>query len=182
MTKADTSAKRGPSILSFLIMLVLVVGAFAYLSFTAYSRDALWFWPYFDETPDSIVVRCYEEKVAVPHDSQEFTELTRLVNAQLSGDKQWQEMTLSDESFEAYLADPSMAVLEMMYSAPVDVHTGTAMFLSIDTLLTPLAGRFANENFFFGARQERHTGGLVHVKDTQPIKDYINQSGLCVLK
>jgi hypothetical protein len=56
------------------------------------------------------------------------------------------------------------------------------MFIDIDTLLTPLVGRFAGENIFLGANNLKFTGGRVHVQDTQPLKDYISQSAICRLK
>jgi hypothetical protein len=120
--------------------------------------------------------------VVVRSNSPEFNDITRLVNAQLSGNKQWQDITISDQTFLDFQTDPAMVVLELYYSRPVDVHTGTAMFIDIDTLLTPLVGRFAGENIFLGANNLKFTGGRVHVQDTQPLKDYISQSAICRLK
>lgn len=182
MSDSTFPFQRGPSLLSFLITIVLGVGVFAYVAFSVYARDALWFWPYFDEMPSGILVRCYGETVQVKAGSPEFAKITSLVNLQLSGDKQWQDITISEQTFQDYQTDPAMVVLELVYASQVDVHTGTAMFIDIDTLLTPLVGRFANEDIFLGANDMNFTGGRVHVQDTQPIKDYISQAGICRLK
>lgn len=182
MPASNQPFQSGPSLSSFFITLVLGMGVFTYIAFSALARDALWFWPYFEETPSGILVRCYGEQVVAPTDSPEFAEITRLVNERLSGDKQWQEMTISDQTFEDYKTDPSMVVLEMYYSRPVDVHTGTAMFIDLSGFLIPLEGRFAEQSLFFGVKNDRFTGGAVHTADTQPLIDYVFQSGLCTKK
>ena len=182
MSDPNTPFQRGPSLLNFFITIGLGLGVFIYLAFSIYSRDMLWFWPKFEEIPSGIYVRCYGVIVQVKAGTPEFAEITRLVNAQLSGDKQWQDITISDQTFQDYLTNPTMVVLELAYNRPVDVHTGTAMFIDIETLLTPLVGRFDQENIFLGSINMKFTGGRVHVQDTQPLRDYINQSGICVIK
>lgn len=182
MSAANASSQKNPSLISFFITILLGLGVFTYLAFSIYARDALWFWPKFEEIPSGIYVRCYGEVVKVKAGSPEFVEITRLVNTQLSGDKQWQDITISDQTFQDYLSDPSMVVLELDYSTPVDVHTGTAMFMDIETLLTPLVGRFSKENIILGAVDLKFTGGRIHVQNTQPLKDYVNQAGICTIK
>jgi hypothetical protein len=182
MTDTNSPFRRGPSVGSFFFTLIVGIGAIVYISFSVYARDHLWFWPTFEEIPSRILVRCYGEDVNLQPGSVEFREITRLVNEQLSGDKQWQDITISNQTFSDFQTDPMMVILELGYTKPVDVHTGTAMFIDINTLITPLVGRFANENIFLGAKGPNFTGGRVHVQDTQPIKDYISQSTICVIK
>src|SRR4030065_1575620 len=115
MSASDSPFQRGPSLISFFVTTVLGLGIFAYIAFSIYAHDALWFWPNFDETPSGIFVRCYGEIVPVKAGSPEFTEVTRLVNVQLSGDKQWQDITISEQTYQDYLTDPKMVVLELNY-------------------------------------------------------------------
>jgi hypothetical protein len=174
--------QRGPSLISFIAMVILGLAIFAYVMASISARDALWFWPIFDHTPATIVVRCFGEEITVPYESEQFLEITRLFNEQLSGNKFWQDVTISDQTFDDYRDNPTFVILVFYYAAPVTVHTGTAMFNNVDTLLTPLVGRFASDNVILGAFQQNFTGGRVRVENTQALKDYISQNGLCVIK
>ena len=151
-----------------------------YLIVALNTGDVFWFWPGFDAQPAQIVVHCYGQDVVVDPASEAFTRITALVNRQLSGRKRWDSLSMSQETYEAYLTSPEMMVLELRYAEPVRIHANFKFFKHVDTFLIPLVGRHDYTYPIFGRYRESTVAGSLHVETTQPLREYIAAAGLCV--
>jgi len=170
---------KQPSLIAlFATVIVFLLVAF-FSMVTLSTGDALWFWPVFAETPASITVQCYGSPVTIAADSPHFAELTALFNDGFSGYKNWDSLSMSDETYAAYQADPNMMVLFMEYPAPVRVHSFYKYFANVDTLIVPLDGRHASSNPVFGTTEGIAAAGALHIADTDPLSSYLTSNGLC---
>jgi len=151
-----------------------------YLIVAMNTGDLLWFWPVFDAQPVQIVVHCYGQDVVLEPGSEQFAQITALVNEQLSGKKRWDSLSMSQETYKTYLTSPKMMVLEMRYAEPVRVHANFKFFKRVDTFLIPLVGRHDYTYPVFGRYREMMVAGSLHVETTQPLREYIESAGICV--
>jgi hypothetical protein len=171
--------KEQPSIKSLLgtAGVFVVIIAFGMISLS--TGDLLWFWPFFNELPEQITVQCYGESVVLEPNTNHFNEMTDVFNNTFSGTKNWDSLSLSDDTWQAYLQDEKMMVLILSYEEPVRVHSFYKYFSGVDTLIVPLDGRHARTNAVFGMTKELPAGGSLHVDNTTSISDYIFAQGLC---
>lgn len=176
------SAGRSASVLNFLFTTFLTIAALIYLSLTAYTKDALWFYPVYDAQPVFGVVRCYGEEVLLQEGSEHLAAMTTLVNEQVSGDKRWDELNLSDETFEYYQTSNLMMILELHYDEPQRIHSFSPFFSNFDTLLIPLDGRHAEKNILFSLVKGKPSGGSFHLTTFAPVLTYIEDNDLCKRK
>jgi hypothetical protein len=181
MVGSQVSAGRQVSVIGFLMTIGLVVFAFIYLFKAAYARDLLWFWPVFDARPVQVEISCRGERILLMGDSALASELTLLVNEQLSARKRFDPLSLSTASMDYFRADPGVVTLEFIYGDPVRVHLPTMYFTGITSLLIPLQGRYASTDVVFGLINDRVSGGSIHVGTIQPLRQAVNASGLCPL-
>lgn len=172
-------SRNDPSIKSLLliVVIVLVVAFYAMVSFG--TGDWLWFNPRFSETPNAILIHCYGQDVNVQPGSTQFELLTRVVNESLSGTKRWDELTMSNATYEDYRTDANMKVLELRYPGPVRVHSNYKYFSNVDKLVIPLEGRHAQTNAVFGQSGDNPSAGSLHIESTTQIDSYISNLGLC---
>lgn len=176
------SAGRTVSILNFLITIILAVLFLVYVSLTAYTKDALWFYPVFDAVPAVGIIRCYGDEIPLREDSGHLTAIAALVNEQISGDKRWDQLNLTDETYLDYQTNPAMMILELYYDEPQRIHSHSLFFSGFDTLLIPLDGRHSETNIMFNLVRGKPAGGSFHVETFAPLLEYIEGNGLCRLK
>jgi hypothetical protein len=173
------SAGKKASLLDFLLTIILTTAGGLYLIMAAYSHDPLWFWPKFSDVPAQIIVRCYGSERTLEGNSKDGEEITRLVNDQISGDKRFDPLSLTDPTYDYYQSDPDVMTLELVYSYPVRVHFPNMFFTNITSFLIPLDGRYASSSIVFGLINGVPAGGSFHVKSNQSIIDYLDRTALC---
>jgi hypothetical protein len=110
------------------------------------------------------------------------TALNALVNESISGKKNWDALTLSDETYEYYQTNDTMLLLELFYAPPVRIHSTYKFFSSLDNLIIPLDGRHSSTNAVFGRIRGVSTAGSMHIETTAPLIDHLENQGLCSLK
>jgi hypothetical protein len=176
------SAGRTASVLNFLLTVFLAIVAFIYLSLTAYTKDALWFYPVFEARPAFGVLRCYGEEILIQEDSPHLSPITALVNEQISGDKRWDELNLTDETFQYFQSSDLMLLLELNYDEPQRIHSYSPFFSNFDTLLIPLDGRHSEKTILFSLVNGKPSGGSFHLVTYDPLKSYIEENDLCKRK
>ncbi|MCK6584290.1 MAG: hypothetical protein L6Q49_14435 [Anaerolineales bacterium] len=173
------SSGRTASVLNFLVTVFLAIVLFIYLSLTAYTKDALWFYPVFDSQPAVGLLRCYGEEIALQAGSEELDAITTLVNEQISGDKRWDELNLTDETFQYFQTSDQMMLLELRYDEPQRIHSHSPFFSNFDTLLIPLDGRHAEKTILFSLVQGKPSGGSFRLETFAPLLSYIENNNLC---
>lgn len=179
---STVSGGRNASILNFLLTIVLTVLVFIYVSLAAYTKDALWFYPAFDAQPVLGVIRCYGEEIALQNDSVHLFAVASLVNEQISGNKRWDELNLTDQTYLEYKTGKNVVILELFYDEPQRIHSQSPFFSGFDTLLIPLDGRHASTNILFNLVRGKPSGGSFHVETYAPLLFYLEENGLCTLQ
>lgn len=179
---SQQSAGKTASVLNFLATIFLAIVAFIYLSLTVYTKDALWFYPGYEGVPAFGVLRCYGVENLIQEDSPHFAAVTALVNEQISGDKRWDELNLTDDTFEYYRSSELMMLLELHYDEPQRIHSFSPFFSNFDTLLIPLDGRHAEKTILFSLVNGKPAGGSFHLETYDPLLSYIEENDLCKRK
>jgi len=179
---SNSNANKQGSVLSFLITVVLTIFSLVYFSLTAYTKDALWFYPRFDAQPVRGLIRCYGEEIVLQRDSEHLYNIARLVNEQISGDKRWDELNLSDQVYMDYKTSDRVMVLELSYEEPQRIHSPSLFFSGFDVLIVPLDGSFANTNILFNLVRGNPAGGSFHVTTFASVLNYLEDNDLCRLQ
>lgn len=177
---SEQSTGRTASVLNFLATITFAVLFLIYFSIMAYTKDALWFYPVFDATPSQILIRCYGEQITLSQDSEHLAAIAGMVNEQISGDKRWDELNLTDPTYQDYQTTTRMMVMELSYSEPQRIHSRSPFFSGFTTLLIPLDGRYSDTNIMFALRNGKPAGGSFHVQSFDAVRSYIESNGLCV--
>jgi len=175
----EQAQKQQPSVWSLVRTTFFIVVVIVYLMMTLNTSDPLWFWTAFDETPTSIKLYCYGEEKALAPGSQEFTELTSIFNENFSGYKNWDSLTMSEESWADYQVNDQFATLVMAYPQPVRVHSIYKYFSNVHRLIVPLDGRHSQSLAVFGMNGEVPGSGAMHIRTLTPLINYMNTSGVC---
>lgn len=176
------STGKTASVLNFILTIFLSIMMCIYLSLAAYTKDALWFYPVFEAQPAFGIVRCYGDEVVLQDGSEQLAAITVMVNEQISGDKRWDELNLTDETFNYYQTSGQMVILELHYDQPQRIHSFSPFFSNFDTLLIPLDGRHAEKNIIFSLVKGKPSGGSFHLETFAPVLSYIESKDLCTLK
>jgi len=180
MSDLSVSAGKKASLLDFLLTITLAIAGFLYLILAGYSHDPLWFWPKFNHFPAQIIIRCYGYEQTLDGNSLAAQGITTLVNDQISGDKRFDPLSLTDQTYDYYQNDPGIVVLELVYAEPVRIHFPNMFFTNITSLIIPLDGRYASSSTIFGLINGIPAGGSFHIASNQPIIEYLHNSALCI--
>jgi hypothetical protein len=117
--------------------------------------------------------------VVLEPQSDEFREMTDRINLALTGRKRWDQLSMSEITYQEYQTSPSVLVVEIFYSPLIRIHSRYKFFGSVDTLVIPLVGRHAYTNPVFGRTNDFPVAGSLHVESTTPILEYIQERGIC---
>lgn len=168
-----------PSLLNLFGTVLIFMVAAAYGFITLSTEDALWFVPTFSEEAAEVVVYCQGVETAFGTGSPHLAALNDQVNAALSGTKNWDSLTMSDDTYEYYKTSDAVVALEFRYSQPVRVHSIYAYFSDFNTLVIPLEGRHAKLNAVFARVGDKSTAGALHLQSTTSMLAYLENNGLC---
>jgi hypothetical protein len=172
--------KNSPSILNVAWIGIVSIVIIAYSVIALNTGDWLWFWSKFDDKPNQIILHCYGEDMVIDPYSQGFSDITRLVNASLSGSKRWDPLSLSEETYQDYQTHPDMMTLELHYPQSVRIHSDTIFFSNVDTLIIPLDGRHAGSGAIFARNQDGDpAAGALIVENTPIIAKHLSALGVC---
>ena len=162
-----------------------------YFGIALNTQDAIWFWPVFDAQAYEIVMNCHGEFSIYRPSTPEHRQLTLLLNEQLSSWKNWDQLTMSEETYQYYQTSDDVVVLEYHYSPQVRIHSAYSFYKNVNTLIIPLEGRHSDKNAVFGRVIlkkspseviEYSSTGSFFLGDTKPLIDYLQTQGLCEIK
>ena len=176
---SDKSSGKTASVLNFLLTTILAILFLIYFSIMAYTKDALWFYPVYDGIPSSALIRCYGESVTLDGTSEHLSAITGLVNEQISGDKRWDQLNLTDPTYQDYQTNDAMMVLELYYDEPQRIHSQSPFFSGFTSLLIPLDGRYSDVHIMFALRNGKPSGSSFHVTSFETVRMYIESNALC---
>jgi hypothetical protein len=177
---SEIGKAKSASLLEFLITITLAIAFLIYFSIASYTKDFLWFWPVFNSQPVSALIRCYGQEIYLERNPADLKAIADMVNKQLSDQKRWDELNLTDQTLEEYQSSSQMMILELFYDGPQRLHTSSPFFSSFDSLLIPLDGRYADTSIVFALISGKPGGSSYHVQSFQPVADYLAQRKICV--
>jgi len=143
--------------------------------------DMLWFYPVFDEIPVGITLRCNGETTEIRPGNPAFAAVNNAVNEVISSSKRWDDLSLSDATWEEYQTSDNVVVLILAYDPPARIHSSYKFMKRIDTIVIPLVGRHAQYNTLFGRMGDYIAAGSFHFKTMAPIEEALQAQGLCPL-
>jgi hypothetical protein len=174
-----TESRSGtPKILDMAIVTIILVAAFAFFVIALNTRDLLWFWPTYDELPRQMIVHCYGSDVEVEPGAA-FEAVNGAVNETLSGSKRWDQLTMSEETYQEYQDSPTMMVLELVYDPAARIHSFYSFYKNVTRMVIPLDGRHASTNAIFGRLGDFNLSGSFHVESNAPILEAVQANGIC---
>jgi hypothetical protein len=168
-----------PSLLKAVLTGVVIFGLILFAVIAMNTRDLLWFWPIFKEVPVGILVHCYGTDIEVKPGQPAFEAVTNAVNTSLTGSKRWDDLSMSDVTYQEYKTSPSALVIELQYDPPATIHSQYAYFKDVNWLIIPLDGRHASTNAVFGLERGYIDPGSYHVKSIAPIVTALREQGIC---
>lgn len=176
---SNHSPGRTTSVLNFIVTIMLASLFLIYFSMMAYTKDVLWFYPEFDSMPTLIKINCYGSDITLQPGADHFASIYNMVNKQISGDKWWDELNLTDPTYREYQSTEKMMILELFYSEPQRIHSSSPFFSGFTSLLIPLDGRYSDQNIMFALKNGKPTGGSFHVVSFESVRTYIEYNNLC---
>jgi hypothetical protein len=179
---SETGRGRKASILEFLLTISFAISGLVYFTIAAYTKDMLWFWSKFDSQPSLAVIRCYGEDVYLDGASEELKAITSIVNEQISGRKRWDELNLTDQTYDDYRKSSTIMLLELYYETPQRIHSTSPFFSGFTSLLIPLDGRYAETSILFALINGNPSGSSYHVESFSGVTEYLAQTGLCITR
>ncbi|HLF89453.1 MAG TPA: hypothetical protein VI451_10940 [Anaerolineales bacterium] len=171
---------RSPSLGGLIITVVIVVVALMYVFVALNTQDSLWFVPTFAEHPTQIVLNCYGKPLFIRPEDPRYEELVNKVNETLSGNKNWDSLTISDETYAEYQDSSEMMIMELFYAPRVRIHSFYKYFSDLDSIIIPLDGRHAQTNAIFGRTNNASTAGALHYDQIPEIRAFIEEQGICI--
>ncbi|MCB9135721.1 MAG: hypothetical protein H6636_09860 [Anaerolineales bacterium] len=171
---------RSPSLLGLIITVVLLSTSLVYLFVSLNTQDPLWFVSSFSELPTQVVVNCYGEPVFIRPNDARYDGLVAKVNEILSGRKYWDQLTLSEDTYQEYQDTSEMMIIELFYAPRVRIHSFYKYFSNLDSIVVPLDGRHASTYAVFGRVNNTNTAGSLHFDNVPQIRVWIETQGICV--
>lgn len=171
---------KSPSFLNLIftvagLLIVLVYGGVA-----LNTGDPLWISPIFSEVPREILVICYGDQRTLTPQDPEFQGLTEIVNQTLSSEKNYDPLTMGEQTYIEYRESTTMMVLELFYPSPVRIHSFYKFFSNLDSIVIPLDGRHAATYAIFGRLNDFSTAGSLHFNEMPQVRMYIENQGICL--
>jgi hypothetical protein len=172
---------HSPSLLSMIVITVPLIAVMFVLIIAFNTGDMLWFYPVFDEIPVGITLRCNGETTEIRPGDPAFAAVNNAVNEVITSTKRWDDLSLSDITWEEYQTSDEVVVLILAYDPPVRIHSSYKFMKRIDTIVIPLVGRHAQDNTLFGRMGDYIAAGSFHFKTMAPIEEAVQAQGLCPL-
>ena len=168
-----------PSLTKAVISGVVIFGVILFAVISMNTGDILWFWPVFNQVPVAITVNCYGTEINIKPGQPAFQAITDAVNSSLTGTKRWDDLSLSDATYQEYQTSSDVMVLNLQYDPPATIHSMYAFFKSVNMLIFPLDGRHAGANTVFGWEGKFISPGSYHVNSTASIVNALQAQGVC---
>lgn len=168
-----------PSLMNLLGTMAIFVIAAGYGIISLSTEDPLWFIPTFSEQADEITLYCRGSEESISPDSPYFSELNGMINEALSGPKNWDPLTMSEETYAYYQTSDAVVVLEYHYAERTRVHSLYKYFSGFDDLVVPVEGRHSKLNAVFARVGDQNTAGSLHIQSSGLLMDYLSANGLC---
>ncbi len=151
----------------FLVLLAMV-GSVYFCSGTLANSDPLWFLPFFNETPQSIVVYRDGCRVTMTPEQPGFDDLTLALNEALSQIEGYDPTYgLELDSLREYRE--KQRALEVTFAKRIKIHVAYR-FGDPDTLFIPLTGPFGETRSVFGGHAGEYWSSALRLKSNANLR------------
>ncbi|HIE57311.1 MAG TPA: hypothetical protein EYP88_03650 [Anaerolineales bacterium] len=174
--------RKKPSILSMVVISIVIFFSIAFLIISMNTGDILWFVQTFEETPQRIVVHCYGKKITLEPETPEFAAVNDAINRALTGEKRWDELSMSNATYVEYQTSPGVFVVEIAYDPPGSFHSPYKFFKQFDLLIIPLDGRHAAVQTVFGRMRGNMIPGSMHPESNAAIATALSTQDVCHIR
>jgi hypothetical protein len=171
---------RSPSLLGLLVTVAVLIVGLVYLFISLNTQDPLWFVSTFSERPTQVVINCYGEHVFIRPEDARYEGLVSTVNEILSGQKYWDSLSLSADTYVEYQDSSEMMIMELFYAPRARIHSLYKYFSNLDSIVIPLDGRHASTYAIFGRINNNNTAGSLHFDNLPDIRAWVEAQGICV--
>lgn len=171
--------KKQPSIINLVLIVITIMFIMGFSVLALMTGDPLWFVSEFNLQPNAIEVLCYGEGVTINPSSPQFASLSAMFNENFSQTKNWDSLTMSDETWAEYQTGNATMTLVLSYPETFRVHSTYKYFSNIDTLIIPLDGRHSGSNAVFGLAGDLPSSGAFHIPETDNLNQFITTNGIC---
>ena len=103
--------KKQPSILKLILTVAIFIAVAMYGIISLSTGDPLWFYTTFDAQPATITVYCYGQETVLTPGSQDFDQLTAIFNENFSGYKNWDSLSMSEDTWSYYQTSDAMMLI-----------------------------------------------------------------------
>jgi len=176
----NIGSRSSPSVLNLVLIVTVIIAVVDYVLISLDSDDWSWFSNRFAETPNAVIVHCYGKSINLDRSSNHFSAMSEIMNEIMSGQKRYDSLSISLETYQDYQQSPGMVTIEFFYPAALRVHSGDQTYSSVDNLMIPLEGHHAQTYAIFGQNQGVPTAGSLHVDSTERLKEYLRNQKLCL--
>ena len=170
---------NNPSLLNLALTSVVILIALIYGFVTLSTEDPRWFITTFDEYPEEISLNCYGSEQSLFPGDPDFEELVVKINDVLSTRKNYDSLTMSQETYDYYKTSDAVMVLELIYTQKVRIHSFYKYFSNLDSIVIPLDGRHSNTNAIFGRSNDQGTAGSLHYNLLPEIRELVESRNIC---
>ena len=170
---------KSPSLLNLGITSLVILVALIYGFVTLSTEDPLWFTSAFEEIPEEVFVNCYGQISNLLPEDPRYNGLVATLNVSLSSGKNYDSLTMSDETYEYYLTSDDVMVLEVIYTQQIRIHSFVKYFSNLDSIVIPLDGRHSNTNAIFGRSNGYSTAGSLHYLTMPQVREFVEANNIC---
>jgi hypothetical protein len=171
--------RSNPSVLNLILIVIVIIAILVYGIISLSTGDLMWFSNRFTETPNGVIVHCFGNTIEFNPGSYQFGALTEIMNETMSGQKRYDSLSMSLETYQDYQQHPGMVAIEFFYPTPIRVHSEVKFYSNVDNLIIPLEGRHAQTNAVFGQNNGTPTAGSLHVDSTERLKEFLRNQKIC---
>jgi len=161
-------------------MVIVISAAVDYVLISLDTQDWIWFSNRFAETPNRVIVQCYGKSINLDRGSNHFSALAEILNEIISGQKRYDPLSMSLETYQDYQHSSGMMTIEFFYSAALRLNNEIQAYSGVDHLVIPLEGRHARTDAIFGQNQGIPIAGSLHVESTERLREYLRNENICL--
>ena len=176
----NIGSRSNPSVLNLVLIVIVIIAVVNYVLISLDKEDWVWFSNRFAETPNAVIVHCYGKTIHLDRGSNHFSALVEIMNETMSGQKRYDSLSMSPETYQDYQQSPGMVTIEFFYPAALRVHNGNKNYSGVDNLVVPLEGFDAQTYVIFGRNQGGPAAGSLQVYSTERLKEYLRNQKICL--
>lgn len=176
----NIGSRSSPSVLNLVLIVIVIIAAVDYVLISLDTQDWIWFSNRFTETPNRVIVHCYGKSIPLDRGSNHFSVLTGIMNEIMSGQKRYDPLSVSLETYQDYQQSSEMVTIEFFYPAVLRVSNGNQTYSSVDNFVVPLEGRHVQAYTIYGQNEGVPMAGSLHVDSTERLKEYLRNQNICL--